>query len=422
MADEGQGTVSTSQAGDAHRPPVLDAVLLTVGTLLAIFSAAVLVAQYRPVLFRHDTAFIGLSLAILAACAALVGFRAGRRAAERDAPRLLRTAFLSGTVVVGFAASACVAAVGWYRIRDGIGWPRVELGVLVVLVGGCAFVAVLVGGWTHRWGMLAWCVGAGLCVGALVAAAVASWVLDNDFSDRKADQCTARGTVTYCHYPGFEPFVDEWAPVVEAVLAGAPGDAARRPVTVQQATKSDKSYIGGTRPAGAGVVPLLEWSPGNTAPFALAIDTANWVTGRVLVPEHDTTLQIVVDGGGRGVVTYWLAAQATARSRRAFEYHFYDCGGGAVSGNDYDAAVLPADGARGDPAGPDRYAAALLKDPDARRKVREHWAELTRPDTTAIQAGLILEIEPEPAQSNRCESRENAISGGGPTPSRNSTT
>jgi hypothetical protein len=113
-------------------------------------------------------------------------------------------------------------------------------------------------------------------------------------------------------------------------------------------------------------------------------------------------------------VTYWLAAQATDRTRRGFEHHFYECGE-AVSGNDYDAAVLPADSARGDPAGPDRYAAALLKDPDARRKVREHWAELTRPDTTAIEAGLILEIEPEPEQPNRCESRENAISWSGPT-------
>ncbi len=401
MTDAGQGTVSTSQVRVTHRRPVFDAVVLAVGTLLATLAAGVLVAQYRPVLFRHDTAFIGLSLAVLAGCAALVGFRVGRRAAKRDAPRLLRTAGRFGAVVVGCATTASVAAVGWYRLRNGVGWPRVELGVLVALVGGVAFVAVLVGGWSHRWGALAWCVGVGWCVGALVGTAVAAWLLDNDFSDRKADQCVPRGTVTFCHYPGYAPFVDDWAPVVDAVLAGAPGDVVRRPLTVQQATESDPSDVGGTRPAGAGVVPLLEWSPGNTAPFVLAIDTANWATGRVPVPEQDTTLQIVVDGGGRGVVTYWLAAQATDRTRRAFAYYFYECGE-AVSGNDYDAAVLPVDGARGGPAGPDRYAAALLKDPDARRKVREHWAELTRPETTVIQAGLFLEIEPEPEQPNRC--------------------
>ena len=403
MADDGERAVSTSQVGDAHRRPVLDAVLLTVGTLLAILAAVVLVVQYRPVLFRHDTAFIGLSLAILAGCAALVGFRVGRRTAQRDESRLLRTSARFGAVVIGCATTASVAAVGWYRMRDGVGWPRVQLGVLVVLVGGFAFVAVLVGAWTHRFWALAWLVGAGLCLGALVAAAVASWVLNNDFSNRQATQCVAHGTVTYCHYPGYEPFVDDWAPVVDAVLAGAPLEAVRRPLTVQQGTKTDKSYVAGIRPAGAGVVPLLEWSPGNTAPFALAIDTANWVTGRVIIPEHDTRLQVVVDGGGRGVVTYWLAAQATERTRRGFETHFYDdpCGD-AVSGNDYDAAVLPVDGARGDPPGPARYAAALLKDPDARRKVGEHWAELTQAETTAIQAGQILGIEPEPEQPNRC--------------------
>ena len=242
--------MSTSQAGDTHRRPVLDALLLAVGTLLAIVAAVVLVAQYRPVLFRHDTAFIGLSLAILAGFAALVGFRVGRWAAERDEPRLLRTALLVGAVVIGFAATASVAAVGWYRLRDGVGWPRVELGVLVVLVGGFAFVAVLVGGWTHRWWQpLALSVGAGLCLGALVAAAVASWALDNDFSDRKADQCVARGTVTYCHYPGYELFVDDWAPVVDAVLAGAPVEVAQRPLMVQQGTKTGQVECRGN-PAG----------------------------------------------------------------------------------------------------------------------------------------------------------------------------
>ena len=55
------------------RRPVLDAVLLIVGMLLSIFAAVVLVVQYRPVLFRHDTAFIGLSLAILSAFAVVVG-------------------------------------------------------------------------------------------------------------------------------------------------------------------------------------------------------------------------------------------------------------------------------------------------------------------------------------------------------------
>lgn len=402
MADEAESALGAAQAEDVHFGPMLDGVLLVVGTLLAIVAAVVLVAQYRPVLFRHDTAFIGLSLAILAGFAALAGFRVGRRAAEHDEPRLLRTAARFGAVVVGCATTASAAAVGWYRLRDGVGWPRVELGVLVVLVGGFAFAAVLVGAWTYRWWKpLALLVGAGLCLGVLVAAAVVSSVLDNDFSDRHADQCVARGTVTYCHYSGYEPFVDDWAPVVDAVLAGAPRDAAQRLLMVQQGTRSDVSYVAGIRPAGAGVVPLLEWSPGDTAPFALAIDTANWVTGRVLVPEQDSNLQIVVDGGGRGVVTYWLAAQATDRTRRGFDYHFYECGD-AVSGNDYDAAVLPVDGARGGPAGPARYAAALLKDPDARRKVGEHWAELTRPETTVIQAGLILEIEPEPEQPNRC--------------------
>ncbi len=391
--------MNTAQAGDARRGLVLDAVLLSVGALLTIVAAGVLVVQYRPVLFRHDTAFVGLSLAILAGFAAVVGFRVGRRAARTDEPRLLRTALGFGAVVVGFAATASVTAVVWYRIRDGVGWPRVELGVLVLLVGSLASGALVVGAWTRRWWRpLAWFVGAGSCLGALGAAAVASWVLANDFSDRQADRCVARGTVNYCHYPGYEPFVDDWARVVDAVLAGAPREAVRRPLTVQQETNPTKSYLGAIRPAGAGVVPLLEWSPGDTASFVLAVDTANWVTGRVLVPEQDTTTLPVIDAGGRGVVTYWLAARATERTRRGFEYFFYECGE-AVNGNPYVEVNLPETAG---PNGADRYAAALLKDPDALRKVDERWAELTQPETTAVQAGLMLGIEPEPVQPKGC--------------------
>ena len=379
----------------------LDAVLLTVGTLLAIVAAVVLVAQYRPVLFRHDTEFIGLSLAILAGFAAVIGFRVGRRTKPASAPRLMRTAAALGTIVAGLATTASVAAVIWYRAHDGIGWPRIELGVQVLIVGGLAFAAVFLGGWTRRWWRpLSPILAAGLFLAALITATLSSWALEEDFSDQRANRCVVHGTVTYCHYAGYAPFVDEWARVIDAVLDGAPRHVVGRPLTVQQATKPYRSHLPRTRPAGAGVAPWLEWSPGDTAPFALAIETANWVTGRVLVPEQDTTVPVVVDQGGRGVVAFWLAAQATDRSRRGFEYFFYrDPCGDAVSGNDYVDVILPQTIG---PIGSDRYAAALLKDPEARRKAHEHWAELTGPQTTASEAGLLLGIEPEPEQPKGC--------------------
>lgn len=68
-----------------------------------------------------------------------------------------------------------------------------------------------------------------------------------------------------------------------------------------------------------------------------------------------------------------------------------------VSGNEYVDADLPETVGS---AAPDRYAAALLKDPHARREVGECWTELTEPETTSVQAGLMLGIEPE--QPKRC--------------------
>ena len=85
-------------------------------------------------------------------------------------------------------------------------------------------------------------------------------------------------------------------------------------------------------------------------------------------------------------------------SRRGTIQFFYECGE-AVNGNPYVEVEMPETAG---PDGPDRYAAALLRDPDARRKVGEHWAELTKPETTVVDAARLLGIEPEPEQPNRC--------------------
>ena len=372
-----------------RRATVVDAILLGLGAVMATVAAIVLVTQYRPVLFRHDTSFIGSSLALLAPFGVIAGWRAGRRAARRGASAR-RVALRYGATVGALAALSAAVAVLSYRLRDGIGWPRLHLGVVIVAAGASTAMAAWFGGLAQRWPRpIGWTASSALGLCALVGQAVLALGLTNEFADRVADQCVERRDVRYCHFEGYRPFVDEWAPVVEAVLAAAPPPATR--LTVRQTVE-------GVRPAAAGVAPKLEWSPGDTAPYALALDTANWVTGAVPVLEIASPPRFdLQEFEGRGMVVLWLAAQANARTCAAFRFSdTHPSGGEAVAGNEYVDVPVPGDREQR------VYAAALLDDPDARRKVAANWARLVDPATTLEQAAQLLHIEPAADHRGLC--------------------
>lgn len=97
------------------------------------------------------------------------------------------------------------------------------------------------------------------------------------------------------------------------------------------------------------------------------------------------------------MVVLWLAAQANGRTCAAFRFSkTHPNGGEAVSGNDYVDVPVPGDGEQS------LYAAALLDDPDAGRKVAANWATLVDPSTTLEHGAGVLHIEPAADHRGPC--------------------
>ena len=357
-----------------------DAIVLAFATVLSVAAIASLPAQYDPVLFRHDTQFIGVALTLLAAAGSFVGWRVGIRGRGR----------VPGTPPVIVAVLTAVLALGGvfgYRLYDGIGWPRLAFLAVIVLPPALAWTALALGRRAAGWPRL---LTALLSLPVVLVAAVvhggASLALSGD-PGGTAEHCVVRGSVRYCHFSGYRHFVDFWHPVVSAVLDAASASPER--LQVQQTTE-------GVRPGGTGVAPLLEWGRGDTAPFALALDTAAWRTGAVPAPRHELRPTLFLEAqGARAIVIFWLAAQATPDTRTGFDYFVTkDACGDAVTGNDYVEAPIPTDG--------ELHAAALLADVGAEEKVRAHWQTLIDLSTSLQQASELLEITPIPDQRPPC--------------------
>ncbi|WP_052852788.1 hypothetical protein [Streptomyces avicenniae] len=255
------------------------------------------------------------------------------------------------------------ALLGAGAVRFGGGRTR-----LVSVVASLAAAATLAGA-----------VGQARGTGESVALARAQAL--SDPSDQQV--CVLRGVVTYCAFPEFLPWVDEWERVVGEVLTGPGTPIGDHAFTVRQRV-SVESGTGAT----GGEAPRV--SPGEvTASTAwggdLDLGFAAGVAREVVV--HDvTTAGVYCDA--RAVLITWLAVNGVpdgpARFERTLERQH--AGGGAIllsSGapvalRERETAVVR----------------ALFDRPAAEvgQRVRTHWAELTAPGTSTDRAARLLGV------------------------------
>jgi hypothetical protein len=189
--------------------------------------------------------------------------------------------------------------------------------------------------------------------------------------------CTARTGVTYCHFPGFAPWVPLWAATVDRVAAALPPAGRERLPTVVQRGGQDPESVLGPDP-GHAVVGTV-WYRGELAEFnqgRLASQVAAEVTGLA------DAARAADDSGDPGwwgprwcngmgqartVVALWLAGQAAP------------VGPNTMTGIGYDEPELA-------------YAEAMLARDDTRARVWRHWEALLDPSTGLGELASLLGV------------------------------
>lgn len=304
-----------------------------------------------------------------------------------------------------------------------------------------------------------------LSLGAVVLLGVsqASAYAEYDRSARLAEYlppaaeyvCEERGTVTYCAYPEYEPWIGEWAAMVQPVLDLAPDHLQNRPLEVRQyPTRALDLFLNGNEFAfedEPGLAIGMWWGRGaggtgdrvdDSYPFGMALGTASWLVGLPLEPVagttdviRDETGEIIhveflpgVEGAnpdeiayrncstldqGRAVIALWLAAQAAPVAeqhlRNLIEYSRFPLtetytrvdGSGDTRGFHHLYSELGV----GQPypwyalhfhLHEAYYAHQLLDRPDEQvlALIHANWERLTDPSTTTLQAIEVLGVEP----------------------------
>lgn len=225
-------------------------------------------------------------------------------------------------------------------------WRLARRRAVIAVVAVAAVAAGAWGGWSSVQPV------SGRTMAAMVAQAV---------QPGAAQQCQALSGVQYCYYPAFAPLARQWAAPVGGVLARVPA-AARAGLTVRQVDDTD--FIGAGLSAPTGLTSILSqpsalegkltgfdqslevdpaavagtshppvytdlsWTGSENDQLALALSTAEWVTGLPTTSQHlsgrdntgafqseDTTC--VPAGQAREAVALWLAAGATPQTRLA---------------------------------------------------------------------------------------------------------
>ncbi|WP_149829289.1 ABC transporter permease [Streptomyces tailanensis] len=383
----------------AHLLSVLPTVLVTALIVTGQFTAGAL----KPGAVGRGSVFELLTGPLLILVCAVLGVLLGRVAGSALVAPLAAVALLAGTFI--FAASpepgSWLRSVSPVVVDDGgqplpsdllgrpAGWHALYLLALSVLA---AAGAVLVSGGRTR----AVRVTAVASLGAVVATVVLQGMAPSDAvrearevatRDPAAVQdCERRGATTYCAFPEFTPWIDEWALVTDKARSLASGPEATRALTVRQKVAALDGPSG-----------MWELSP--AAPGELTVSTA-WGGERELEFAASVARGLVVGheryGGAhcdaRGVLMVWLAIRATRDGATMFER----------TGDNYNSpgviqAPVSAISLRGR-----EYAVVerLLAEPRAEvdRKVKASWAELSAPGTTTDRAAALLGVT-APAES-----------------------
>ncbi|MCL6736675.1 ABC transporter permease, partial [Streptomyces neyagawaensis] len=196
----------------------------------------------------------------------------------------------------------------------------------------------------------------------------------------ETQDCERRGPTTYCAFPEFTPWIDEWARVTDRVRSLAGGAGAEQALTVRQKVNAldGPSGVREPLPAAPGeVTASTAWGGERELEFAVSV-------ARGLVVGHERSEGAYCDA--RGVLMVWLAIRAT----RDGEALFHRTGDAYNSPGVIQAPVTAV-------ALRDRELAVverLLAVPQERvgRAVRAHWAELSAAGTTTDRAAALLGV------------------------------
>jgi hypothetical protein len=348
----------------AVRSPAFLFGILATGTALVAFPA-----QDLPILFRDDVTMIGLSLVALAVASTVAGAGWARRGATWRKALCLPAAT---------AATISLLAVAGYKVVGAIGWPtaRIMLGPAMAAAAGALGFGIgrLVQG-RRRLAALALTVPVA-AFGVAPAGAITVELSKPDFGTASLDDCTTRDGVRYCALDGFDPLIDDWAFVVEGVLAQVPHDAARRARRLPVVQTGGAEANGPARRALA--QPLTGWGrPGSgegNARATLALGVASSAVGAFGAahsarPSSDTA-------SARDIVIWWLAGQVS--SDAADQVRMTGSFADNVTGTNYADSPVPSVAAS-------RYAAQLLDRDrgDVGDALRANWVTFTDPATPA---------------------------------------
>jgi hypothetical protein len=240
---------------------------------------------------------------------------------------------------------------------------------------------------------------------------------------RAAQACQQRGTVRYCHFPGYRRWVDRWAVVVEPVLARLPGPARTHPAEIRQdigelwrldglsAATNQRLLVGARWHLGEDrVIPVaMTWGTGRQGEadaFNLRLRAAAWAVGLPLDLPPEIANVCDTNGQARAVVAVWLAGQtgpATKDNLRAAfaappsapdaqRWFLESLGGVALGRNPPPWLWSKTDGT---------YALELLDRPadQVAAAFAPHWDRLTDPATPTAELVKALGLRPVPAPS-----------------------
>ncbi|MFC7584923.1 hypothetical protein ACFQYP_15160 [Nonomuraea antimicrobica] len=184
-------------------------------------------------------------------------------------------------------------------------------------------------------------------------------------------RCAVRRGITYCAYPGYEPWIPLWEEPVRAAVDVLPAALRARVPRVEQT--SLRWYLG--EDGGATVIrPTMTWGHPDQR-TALAMDVAIWATG---VRDADDTPGCDAHGQARTVVALWIIGQVSPPELpRALHVD-------ADNRSTWLASWGPAEVV---------YAKLLLSTPGAREKVLARWDTLMKPTTTIDQALPLLGLD-----------------------------
>ncbi|SDH83527.1 hypothetical protein [Nonomuraea jiangxiensis] len=192
-----------------------------------------------------------------------------------------------------------------------------------------------------------------------------------------AYRCTVRQGLTYCAFPGYEPWIPLWEQAIQPVVAMLPAALRTRAPQVRQISPTWGFAAWDTRM----IRTPMSWGHPDQRRM-LAEDMAFLATGLYdsAAEHHDARREVLCDvrGQARTVVAHWLIGQVSPPGPRRELYT--DRNQGRLIGLDWGPAEIG-------------YAKLLLASPGARERIQAHWDTLMKPTTTIDQALPLLGLE-----------------------------